>query len=183
MRATMETRPLMPVPAARRRGGAALLGLALLGGACQGELKLLNPDAPIVTPGVPDLPDEPKGEVISFLQVNRDMEQPALGCTAQIPACHGGDSPRGVLRLLPRGPTDQAALLSNYEQTKARADLAQPAASPLLTKPLATSPVAHEGGKSYFRSELDTFYVRWLGWVRCGAKREEVKLADCPGGT
>jgi hypothetical protein len=163
----------------------ALVGLALLGGACQGELKLLNTNNGGVTPTVDMAMEEtPVEDVISFLQVNKDMDQPALGCTSPIGACHGGAMPVGVLKLALNGPKDMGNLMLNYEQSKARVDLAVPANSTLLTKPLATKPeVMHTGGKTYFKNEMDTFYVRWLNWVRCGAKLEEVKLSTCPGGT
>lgn len=165
----------------------ALVGLALLGGACQGELKLLNTNNGGTTPTADMAMEEtPVEDVISFLQINKDMDQPALGCTSPISACHGGEMPVGVMKLKANGPRDMAVLMENYLQAKAepRVNLAMPEASTLLTKPLATKmDVPHTGGKTYFRNEMDTFYVRWLKWVRCGAKLEEVKVSTCPGGT
>ncbi|MCS6912226.1 MAG: hypothetical protein RMK29_06840 [Myxococcales bacterium] len=164
--------------------GALLIGITLLGASCQGELKLLNKDPAGMLDFAPppDLMPPPDNEV-SFLQVNGDMDQPALGCTSPVRACHGTDMPVGVLKLAPNGTRDMSVLMANYEEAKKQVNLAQPAESKLLTKPLATrADVPHMGGKSYFRNEMDPIYQRWLAWIRCGAKLEAVKIDTCPGG-
>lgn len=158
-----------------------------MGAACQGELKLLNTNAGGVTQDMAvaeDLSDNTSDSVISFLQVNKDMEQPLLGCTSPVRACHGTTMPVGVLKLVPNGPTDMAALMANYEESKKRVDMANPAKSIFLTKPLATATdVPHQGGKTYFANDQDPVYKRWLNWAKCGAKLEEVMVSSCPGGT
>ena len=130
--------------------------------------------------------EEPvKEDVVSFAQINKDMDQPALGCTSPAMACHGGAMPVGILKLQSGAQTDGTKLMANFTETTAmpRVNPAMPAESTLLTKPLATRmDVAHMGGKSYFASDQDPIYVRWLKWVRCGAKFEEVMVSTCPGG-
>lgn len=82
-----------------------------------------------------------------------------------------------------KGLQDAAAAMANYTESKARVDLANPANSLLLTKPLTTrGDVLHEGGKSYIANEMAPEYQRWFKWVQCGAKFEAVPSDACTGG-
>ena len=141
---------------------------------CQGELKL-NPTSNQVTP------DMAMGEQlteISFTTIYKDLDAPAFSCTLAVASCHGGAMPTGMMALESGGLSDMAKLMSTYAQVKARANVADPASSLLLKKPLSTAAggTAHVGGNSFFKDTSDTIYKRWLLWIQLGAQFDSVPV-------
>jgi len=72
-----------------------LTAIALLVGACQGELKLLGGSS-LLDLGQPASGDltQPAADAVSFRQVNADMDQPALGARELPPPATPGPCPR-----------------------------------------------------------------------------------------
>jgi hypothetical protein len=163
-----------------------LVGLVLLGGACQGELKLLHGMGGGGDGGTGPAPDlSTAADTVSFLDINRDFEEPALTCsTFASPACHGGTNPMGKMKLQSMALGNMTALMANYQQVmeagKGRVNLAMPAESSLLTKSLTTRSDVMHGGPKPFKNDMDPVYRRWLQWILCGARFEAAKIETCP---
>jgi hypothetical protein len=115
---------------------------------------------------------------ISFATVYKDLDSPSLGCTNQIPACHGGATPTGMMALDSMAGTDMTKLMASYNQVKMRTTVSDPSSSLIVKKPLATAAggVAHVGGNGFFKDTNDAVYKRWLLWIQLGAQFESVSV-------
>lgn len=153
--------------------GSALIGVLL---ACQGELKLNNPEqlnSPL------DFSMEADGSggpapvpgFVSYADIQRDLEQTSYLCTNM--GCHSGNNPPGKMIVTPNALSSMTALQQNYSEVKARVDTSNPEMSLLLLKTLKPSTTMHSGIKP-FNDTSDAVYQRWLTWIRLGAKFEPV---------
>ena len=159
-----------------------LLGLAFLMGACQGELNLrAAPGAQAKEDLATPLDLMPPIDGVSFADINRDMDQPILGCTSPAGACHGTDKPTGIVKLKDGFTTkgDMAVLMANYQAVLTELKQADPANSPFLLRPLKDSGLTHTGGKVFLNTS-DAVYQRWLKWIQLGAKFEFVPFSSGP---
>lgn len=95
------------------------------------------------------------------------MDLDAKGCT--IMGCHGTAGGTAV-PTIKMGATAQADIDANYAAVMGEVNTTSPAQSLLLTKPLATSQITHQGTKP-FTNEQDPTYVRWLNWIQAGAPK------------
>lgn len=157
-----------------------LLGLAFVVGACQGELNLRNaPGADTKEDLATPLDLKSPLDGVSFADINRDMDQPILGCTSPAAACHGTDKPVGIVKLKDgfTSKNDMAVLMANYQAVLTEVKLNDPATSPFLLRPLKNSGLAHTGGK-VFNDTADPVYQRWLKWIQLGAKLEFVPFSS-----
>jgi hypothetical protein len=83
-------------------------------------------------------------------------------------SCHGGGI-RGTFALSPAGDNDIAF---DYSQSGMQVNGADPAASPLLMKPLAPGAGGSEhGGGTAFTSSDDPDYQTLLAWIQTGEYR------------
>jgi hypothetical protein len=142
--------------------------------ACQAELKLndgvAKPPADMAMSA-----NNPIPAMLGYIDINKDLESPALGCTNQVSACHGGSNPAGTMALADMAAGDMTKLMSNYNQVKMRVTTTDPANSLILLKLLATSQVgmSHPGGTP-FSDTNNPMYQRWLVWIQLGAPFDQV---------
>jgi hypothetical protein len=153
-----------------------LVGVLL---ACQGELKLNNPEqvtSPLDFAVEADLAGDPgtMPGFVSFADIQRDLERSGYLCTN--PGCHSGNNPPGMMIVTPNALGSMAALQQNYSEVKARVNTSNPETSVLLQKTLKTDPTMHSGIKP-FNDTSDPVYQRWLTWIRLGAKFEPVSTS------
>jgi len=155
-------------------------GLSLL--ACQGELKLN--DGVAMPPNDLAQPKDELPATLGFADIYKDMDTPpGLGCTNQVPSCHGGATPTGQMALLDMAAGDMTKLMTTYTNVSARVNTSDPAGSLLLLKMLnsAAGGTSHAGGP-YFQDQNNSMYKRWLAWIKLGAKFESVSTASLGGG-
>lgn len=156
-----------------------------MGAGCQGELKLRSAVPTVVEDmaQVPDLVQPVEG--VSFADINRDMDQTQVGCSAfDVGGCHGTATPKGILALKVgfTASKDDSIARANYAAVVPKeVDLAEPEKSQLLTRALMGSGVPHTGGTP-FKSKDDPVYQRWLKWIQLGAKFEFVPYSNLNNG-
>lgn len=114
-------------------------------------------------------PDPPSGGQNYVLDYGRfaaeiDTLLTAHGCDNL--SCHGGGI-RGTYQL---SPYDNKNVQMDFDQSRLQVNGTDPAASPLLMKPLdeAAGGAAH-GGSSAFASTSDPAYQAILMWIEAGA--------------
>ena len=90
----------------------------------------------------------------------------AEGCSA-MGDCHGGGL-RGAFQLSPAGDRDDAF---DFQQASEQIDDLDPAASPLLRKPLAANAGGAPHSVTAFTSTDDTGYRAILEWIEAGELR------------
>jgi hypothetical protein len=120
------------------------------------------------SPNAPDPPAGGRAYVMSYnvFASRIDPILSAQGCDNL--NCHGGGI-RGTFQLSPPGAKDTAF---DFDQASMQVVPADPASSPLVTKPLAEEcgGTAHGGG-SFFFSLDDSNYVAILTWIQHGEYR------------
>jgi hypothetical protein len=132
---------------------AACAFLAVLGSGCAGPVE-------------PPLPPSGGQDFRLDFQGFQESVAPLLtrhGCDAE-GDCHGGGI-RGTFALSPAGDKDP---VFDFEQACLQVDGANPAASPLLTKPLALEAGGAPHSFKAFDSTLDEDYVLLLRWIEDG---------------
>ena len=143
-------------PHIRRTFAPLVLTLSVLPGVVQG---CSAPTAPPAPPG--------GGQTLqlSFTEFERTVE-PVLalhGCDAT-GDCHGGGI-RGSLQLSPPGAKDTRF---DFDQVVLQVSVASPAASPILTEPLAIAAGGTAHSVKPFASTSDPDYQAILAWVMAG---------------
>lgn len=140
----------------RRAAAPLALALSVLPGVVQG---CSSPTAPPAPPG--------GGQTLalSFEQFELAV-QPVLtqhGCDA-VGDCHGGGI-RGSLQLSPPGAKDPRF---DFDQVSLQVWVSSPAASPILTEPLALAAGGTTHSVKPFASTSDPDYQAILAWIMAG---------------
>ena len=172
----------------KRLGKTARVALAILLpalpalSACQGALTLNDPPSGTTSQTADMSTGTSNPDTVSYADINRDLDQPLLGCTLNTASCHGGSNPAGKMLLKDNALVDMAKLMDNYNQVKSRVDTTMPAMSNFLLKVLETKAggISHTGPKP-FTSVDDPTYQRWLKWIQLGAKFEAVSTKGTQG--
>jgi hypothetical protein len=120
----------------------------------------------------PDQPEPPTGGRTYVLNYeifasSIDTLLTVNGCDNE--ACHGGGI-RGTFQLSPVADKDVAM---DFDQVVLQVDPADPAASPILLKPLAETAggAAHAAPTAAFDSTADADYQAILWWIEAGEYR------------
>jgi hypothetical protein len=116
----------------------------------------------------PDMAQAGGGEMgPSNLKFFPDIQMDIDTKTCSLGACHGANQ-APIFKAMGMLAT-QADKDLNYTNFKSVVDLANPALSLVLTRPL---PGSGHGGGTQFQNTQDPVYQRWLGWIKAGAPQQ-----------